>query len=171
MKRLFAAAGLAVLLACGGGGGGSAPTPPPAPPQPHPPAITNVVYLNPMTVVEGSGGGFAPMNFTFQYADSGADMDMVVLEQLFATGGIAKSLAYPLTGTVGTTYGTVTMTMTVSTTPAGQHNFRFHATDKAGNRSNDLPGTFIITPAPAPAPIAGATAWEPQAVQGFRETQ
>ena len=131
-------------MGCGGGSGSSSSA------TSHPPALSSL-SVSPAAVYQGSGGGSTNVTATFQFTDTGGDLNSLSLQILDASGTTLQSASLPITGAEGVTAGTLTGQATVTTTLAARYTFRLVASDRQASTSNTLTGTFLVGTHPVSA--------------------
>lgn len=131
---------LLVLLGCGGGGGGS---------KPQAPSISNLQFQTPMTVYQGSTGGYSTIQGTFDFVALSADINTGCLEALDTSGNVIASTTFPITELIGYKSGTAYVVASINNMTVGDHPFNLYVRTSAGLNSNKLRATFTVIPAPA----------------------
>jgi hypothetical protein len=126
---------VSISLACSGGGGdggGSSPVD-------STPSISNLQFF-PNTALQNDGNGTLTVIGTFDFTDQGKD-----IATLYIVSFDGSTLSAPIEGVSGEASGTIQGTLEVDTTTVGQFSFELYVTDSAGNKSNTLTGTFVVT--------------------------
>lgn len=138
MKKLSILFLAVFLIGCGGGGDGGGGG--------HAPAISNLQF-SPTSVIENDGGGTVAIIGSFDFTDSGGDLDRVVVTTYDNNNNKVGSVNIPAPLT-GVTAGRLTGAITIDTSVTGVFTFSILAFDSAGYTSNSLGGTFSVTPDP-----------------------
>jgi len=120
-----------VISACGGGGGGGGSTG-------SAPTIANLQYA-PESALQYDGEGTTAVNGSFSFTDPDGDLASVTL-----TTSQGSTLTMPISGASGITSGTVSASVEVDTSVVGHYTFSCYVTDRQGNRSNSLSGSFEV---------------------------
>lgn len=119
------------LAACGGGGGGgSSPD--------STPVLSNLRYA-PNSALQFDSAGRTAISGTFDFRDPDGDLASLTL-----TTSQGDNLTAPISGVPGQTSGSIDGVVEVDTRVIGRYTFAVYVTDRRGNRSNSLSGTFDV---------------------------
>lgn len=138
---------LLFLYGCPSSGGGSSPT---GPTTSAPPTIASLL-VSPTPVSVGYGGGAASVIVSVDYYDTDGDIEnyTTIATKKDTSGNIISgptttTMAFT-TSLTGKTSGTASGTLGIGdTTYAHTTTFDVYFTDKAGNKSNTLTGTWKV---------------------------
>jgi hypothetical protein len=134
----------ALFLACGGRG--ASPSTPVAPT--HAPGLSSFL-LSPKASAQGAGGGKVNVVGLLNFTDGGGDLTDLTLTCYDSMGAVASTMTSPLPGAGGTTAGTLTVQLGLSTAAVGDVRIEASATDALGAKSNTLVGMLLIETAPS----------------------
>ena len=137
IRGILCPASLAIALltglgACGGGGGGGG-----GGAADSTPSISNLSY-SPTSTVQMEGNGEIFLVGSFDFRDSGGDLELLHLSSQ------GETLSIAIDGVAGLKSGTIEGSFLIDTTEIGSYAFEVYVTDKGGRQSNRLAGTFEV---------------------------
>ena len=127
------------FISCGGGGGDGGG---------HPPTISNFEY-SPRSTTVNAGGGSIKITGSINFHDSGGDVSSIRLTTFDSAYNVTNDLTTPISGVAGALSGTISLQVTVRTTPADVYRYEIYISDSQGIKSNTLVGYFPITLTPS----------------------
>ena len=141
---IFFAGLFSIMLSCGGGGGSSSPG--------SAPVISSLSWV-PQSATYLEGGGAVDVKFDMLFRDS--DGDIKTLRVTDSDGG---SLTEDISTTMGSsTSGLLTFYIPADTSIIGTFTFQIWLIDSKGNASNQLSGSFTVSPPASPLPMKGTS--------------
>jgi len=133
--KIILLTGLSVwLIACGGGSGGGGISSV---------SISDLEYL-PKDAYLNDGDGSRIVNGEINFNAPDGNVASYLLTVFDSNGTIVSSLSNPIPGVAGVTSGSLSLSLIVNTTVAGNYSVEIYLIDSGNNASNTLTGIFRI---------------------------
>ena len=128
---------MSLFVSCGAGGGGSSDS---SGSGGTAPVISNLSY-SPASVIKDFGDGAISISGTVGFVDADGDISTITIADSGSSTGTDASIS----GASGVTAGTLDVATSYFTSTAGSFPFDVWITDAAGNKSNVLTGSFLVS--------------------------